>query len=825
MNKFLNPNKVFKIEKKHFLLLLASAFATGAQAQEVPQLFADNNVDNTQIDTSQAEQIIFDIYAAGRYQGNALVSYNDEWVVVENPNDILDQMPKVKNIQAFAQLFKGKIFTNKEKSVSGVGSVQVDPYNFKLSITIAPEQATKQQQQNNIPTLQASTANHVSLANRLRLTGSTDFEPNTDDSFGLYHSLAISRGGWRTFMTGNLVKSEGYDFNSLYAAHDVGRNIYGIGMLQTSGAKLVGSENIYGVTLQSNIRGYGDLSELSASPIDIFVPSQARVRIYRESTDQLIYTADHAFGLQTISTARFPTGSYEIRIEIDENNGTITEEKRFFNKSNRLAPIGLPEYSMALGIQRDGVEMGSAPVYQFRYATRVMDNLEFNANLYGVDGAFVLEPELSGFYGNGYSYDAALSMTSNNDLAFIGGLSYVPIDKDDPITWYMRYTQTLTGHQYSSNDIEDDDLFKQNTASARSVFSGNITYRLPTVSWSFSAKRSKYFRSESTYSYGPSVNWRLYYKNGHQITANAQLAKTRSDTNQGVFVNYRYKPRDSKWDYKNSVGRQNTGVNNFTQVNQDITYDGREGGKFGTTFKAGHNAQIENDRNTRTSTLYLTQDMKHVGFSGNYQRINSSNRPKSQTFDYKLDSDILITQDDFLDPEKRDVFVAGSRAGQSNNIIVTVKGNATGEPMDININGIRKTTARVGEKVAFDVPDYSGAELTITPSDDSVGLLDFDPTPMTFKLYPGNIAQKEWTVNRIYLLSGRAVSADGKPLAWQRIEGAKNYATTDQDGFFQMELLGNETPFINTSKHQCVLALPILKKEQQYVQVGDIVCG
>ena len=260
-------------------------------------------------------------------------------------------------------------------------------------------------------------------------------------------------------------------------------------------------------------------------------------------------------------------------------------------------------------------------------------------------------------------------------------------------------------------------------------------------------------------------------------------------------------------------------------MNQDITYDGREGGKFGTTFKAGHNAQIENDRNTRTSTLYLTQDMKHVGFSGNYQRINSSNRPKSQTFDYKLDSDILITQDDFLDPEKRDVFVAGSRAGQSNNIIVTVKGNATGEPMDININGIRKTTARVGEKVAFDVPDYSGAELTITPSDDSVGLLDFDPTPMTFKLYPGNIAQKEWTVNRIYLLSGRAVSADGKPLAWQRIEGAKNYATTDQDGFFQMELLGNETPFINTSKHQCVLALPILKKEQQYVQVGDIVCG
>lgn len=820
------------------MLLATSLFtATTSVAQEVPQLFkADpepkpttspatatvtGNV--TQDDLTQSEQIIFDVNAVGRYQGSVLVRYTDDWVAVDNANDILDQLPAVRDIESFRPLFTGKISADGGKRIPQVGSVTVDPLNFKININIAPEQALEASA-DKLPTISESTANYVSLANRLRLTGSTNFDPQSEDSLGLYHNLSLSRGGWRAFMSGNLVKNEGYDYGNMYIAHNVGRNVYSLGMLQTNGASLVGSENIYGVSIESNQRGVGDLSELYASPVDIFVPSRSKVRIYRNDS-QLIYSEDHDFGLQNISTKRFPTGSYEIRIEITENNGTVTEERRFFNKSGRLTPRGMPEYSFTFGYNRDDLTLGTSPVYQLNYASRLTDSLELSTNLFGIDGSFVFEPKLTGFFGNGYSYETALSITSEQDVAFIGNFNYLPLDRDSNITWYMRYVQTLTGHDLEPSDIEADDIFSQNLAKRRSIFSADITYRLPTISWSFSAQRTKTFNTEARYSYGPSMSWRLFYNNGHQLNARANLTKTRDDTNQGIFLNYRYNPIESNWDYTASAGRQNTGQKNYNQLNQKVTFDNREGQGYGTGLNLSHNSQFEGNNNYNTSTAFITHDAKYAGISTNYQRIESSTQDRKETLDFRLDSDILLTQDDLLNPEKRDVAITGSRGGRSNNLIVTLKGNAVGEEMDININGVPRAKAKVGEKVALNIPEYSGGEITITPSEDSVGLLEFDESPLRVKLYPGNIAQKEWTVNRVYLLSGRAVDTNGKPIAWQRVEGAKNYVTTDSDGNFQMELLGNETPYVNTSKNQCVFALPILKKEEQFVQVGDIVCG
>ncbi|PPR19057.1 MAG: hypothetical protein CFH43_00357 [Proteobacteria bacterium] len=826
-NKYICPNKIHKPKIQKFMLLATSLFtASTSVAQEVPQLFkTDPEPTNTvtQEDIIESEQIIFDVNAVGRYQGSVLVRYTDDWVSIDNPNDILDQLPTVKNIESFRPLFTGKIFTNKGKSIPEVGSVQVNPLNFKINISIAAEQALEMSP-DQLPTLTESTANYVSLANRLRLTGSSDFDPQKEDSLGLYHNLSLSRGGWRTFMSGNLVKGEGYDFGNMYLAHDVGRNVYSLGMLQTNGASLVGSENIYGFSIESNQRGVGDLAELYASPVDVFIPSRSKVRIYRNDT-QLIYSEDLDFGLQNISTKRFPTGSYEIKIVITENNGTVTEERRFFNKSGRLTPRGLPEYSFTFGYNRSDLTMGNVPVYQLNYASRFSDNLELSANIFGIDSSFVFEPKLTGFFGNGYSYDAALSMTSNQDMAFIGNFNYIPLDADNRLTWYLRYTQTLKGHGLTPSEIDEDDIFNQNLANRRSIFSADVTYRFPTISWSLSAQRTKTFNTDARYSYGPSMTWRLYYKNGHQINAQANLTKTRQDTNQGIFINYRYNPLTSDWDYRSSVGRQNTGYKNYNQINQQISYDNREGQGYGTGLNVSHNSQQEGQSNYNTSTAYLTHDAKYAGISTNYQRIESSSQDRKETLDFRLDSDILMTQDDILNPEKRDIAVTGSRGGRSNNIIVTLNGNALGEEMDININGIPRTKAKVGEKVALSIPEYSGGEISITPSEDSVGLLDFDESPIRIKLYPGNIAQKEWTVNRVYLLSGRAVDINGKPIAWQRVEGAKNYVTTDSDGNFQMELLGNETPYVNTSKNQCVFALPTLKKEEQFVQVGDIICG
>ncbi|MFT7144726.1 MAG: hypothetical protein ACI8QY_000782, partial [bacterium] len=747
--------------------------------------------------------------------------FTDNWVEMEAADDILDQMPVVKDPQAFRPLFSGKLYKGEERHLDQVGSIKVEPENFRIRISIAKEQAILAMEDKK--SIARSTANHVSFSSRLRLTGNTDLTPSTSDQLGLTHTLALSRGLWNLEAGGNYVKHKGYDFGHMQIAHNVGSNVYSFGMLQADGVNFVSSESLYGFQLENNKHSKGDDFNNKASPVEIFIPSRGTVRIYR-GENQLIYTQNHDFGLTRINTKRFPSGSYEIRIAITEDTGVVTEERRFFQKNNRLLGRNEHDFKISAGIQRNGLDLLTSPVYQFQYATRITDSIQFDTNILGVDSTFAIEPKLSVFFGNGYEYTTALTYTSENDLSFTGRINYAPLDRSNRLTWFASIQHVLMGHNQDYEALDEFD-FAKNISQKSSTIQTNVAYRFDDINWSFNAQRTKKLKAVSTYSYGPSFDWILHRKNGHILTFKSNLNRTRTSTNHGLFLSYRYKPRSTDWDYNSTIGNLSSGATTTNQIKQAISYDNHKANSLGSSLNVANTSQFQSGENINASSLSASHDAKHVGMSVNYNNLAGSELISSETIGYTLDTTFMATQDDILNHEKRSTMFAPSSGGSKNNIIVKLSGNATGEDVIIKVNNIPKYYGKVGETIAFSIPEYSSGSLTISPSGEASALLNYDTSEVKFTIFPGNIAQHQWVVNKVFLLMGRAVDNQNKPIKWQRIEGLKDYTTTDSNGYFQMEVLGSETPYINTSKHQCVFALPPINKEEPFKQVGDISCG
>tara|TARA_R110000868_G_scaffold189695_2_gene433051 strand:+ start:97691 stop:100252 length:2562 start_codon:yes stop_codon:yes gene_type:complete len=850
-NRFIytSPNKKQTVALGALPLLATSLFsALTAQAADVPDMFAGeapaepNNITaipkkiveepTTSLEKAKQlalkiseemppETMVFDIYAVGNYFGSVLVTYTDKWVEIDNPVDVLDQMPKVKDVKAFLPLLTGRIYAGESKELENVGSVSVDPKNFTLSIKVAQAQALAETTESK--SIKRSTANYISFSSRMRMTGTTDFDPLTRDSLGLYHSMALSRGNWGAKATGNYIKNEGYDFANAVIEHNLGSNIYSAGMLNTGGVNLTSGANIYGVRIESNGRNNSDDASLKATPVEIFIPARGQVRIYRNES-QIIYSEQHPFGMTTIDTKRFPTGSYDIRIEITDDTGTVTEERRFFQKDNSLISRERPQFRFTAGIQRDGLDMLSQGVYQFEYTTRLSDALELSANLYGVDTGYAFEPKLRGFFGNGYKYDAAFTMTSENDLSFTGGFEYNPVHQSDKASWFVRAQHAILGYNHDTTGLDEYD-FLNNIGIKRTNVVAGMRYTVNDFTWSLNAQGAKNLNTQSTYTFGPSVNWRMYYNNGHRLSTQANITRGRNYTNHGVFLTYQYLKPLTKWQYKSSAGNASNTSQTYNKLAQDLSYNNRRANSLGSSFNVNNTASISNDLDVYTTNIAATHDMESMSFAANYNNVDRNDRPHSQKLDYTMDTTFLATRDSILDAEEKSSVLVPSMGGQTNNIIVKLKGNAIGEDVSINFNGIPKAYGKVGDNIAFSIPEYSGGKLTIAPSSKTSAMLDYNTAPVEITLFPGNIAQHEWVVNKVYLYMGRAVDTNGNPIAWQRIEGLKDFSTTDSNGFFQMELLGSETPYINTAKNQCVFALPPIKEDEQFMQIGDITCG
>ena len=122
------------------------------------------------------------------------------------------------------------------------------------------------------------------------------------------------------------------------------------------------------------------------------------------------------------------------------------------------------------------------------------------------------------------------------------------------------------------------------------------------------------------------------------------------------------------------------------------------------------------------------------------------------------------------------------------------------------------------------VRPYQTYSLRVRPLGDEI--IGFDTSSHTVTLYPGNVESLTFTANRLTVLVGRAVYADGSPVARARFDNVEGYGATDERGWFQVEF-AHTGPLVLEPRDDalaCRLEPPALQPDEDLAVAGDLLC-
>jgi outer membrane usher protein FimD/PapC len=156
-------------------------------------------------------------------------------------------------------------------------------------------------------------------------------------------------------------------------------------------------------------------------------------------------------------------------------------------------------------------------------------------------------------------------------------------------------------------------------------------------------------------------------------------------------------------------------------------------------------------------------------------------------------------------------------------LLVDLRGMKTRSQFDVIFNGQVFETVTAGRIVAVGVNSYQSYDITIRPVEGGE-LVDYEPTVQRITFFPGNVVRKSWDAAKVFILLGRLLDEQGKPIAHQHIRGTREYTVTEDDGSFQAEITGSDKLFVKSKYYDCELKLEFTEMPQYFIEVGDVRC-
>ena len=745
---------------------------------------------------SEPTTIIFDLYVAGDFRGDVLTTYTATWAQLEDPDNLMGYLPEVEDKAAVVNLMKGKV-EGLTRTIPHVGTLKIEPDSFRVTFEPAPD------------VLKIKHRDRTSLlAPDPNFTLNQTFRINTVNSFGnssqnttLSHSTTPSWGRNRIDWNGSYNDTTNtYTFQKLAGVWESHTSEASLGLLSTEGQSFAVSRQIMGVKFGTNESTLFDNPQDISTQLDVYVPSRARINVYRDN--DLIYTRIHDFGLQQLDTSSMPSGSYEVRIEVIEESGKTTTQTRLFTKTGRLTPPERWVWNITGGLLRDGISLGEAWTTQASLKRRINNKFDIGISAYGGEDLWIFQPSWN-YYDGDLELHQNWSFSTEGDIA--ADLTGVLLTNNG--NWTGRIASTLVGH--NKNLSNSPDLF-QPLVSERTLmrlgYSLNIGRMTVSMQGFYNAGSD-----DDQWGYGPKLRYILYNDMTHNLEASTDYTKTQDGDAYSAMLRYTYRP-SSGWSTITSLEQQHTPDTRNTGLRNSISYSNRDHG--GPGLEA--NLSVSGARQNAVNTASLDGDVLYVNNTASVRVTGLHTRQKgasntsmgleaATTLSYGQNS-LMVTA-----PPNSDVAY-----------ILELTGNATGTPMIVYNNNQRLQTIHVGEKAQIYLQPHKNNSITIGPGKDDA-LIVYDEAPDEFNLNPGNVRHHTIRVEKVLLLFGRLVDVNGTPIAWKRIQGGLKTVLTDQLGNFQLEYTRTDHPFINGDQ-SCTVALPSQKIDDSYNFVGDILC-
>ena len=155
-------------------------------------------------------------------------------------------------------------------------------------------------------------------------------------------------------------------------------------------------------------------------------------------------------------------------------------------------------------------------------------------------------------------------------------------------------------------------------------------------------------------------------------------------------------------------------------------------------------------------------------------------------------------------------------------IIVRLEGASPGVMVDVLVNGAPLARLRGSQSLPIFLPPYRVYQVTVLPVGGTP--IDFDDRDRRVSLFPGNVQTLTWKVTPVMAVFARALDAAGRPIADAAIEGAREPAGTDDQGYFQVEVAAGATLTLHPAGGACRIPLPAATPQNGYAGLGNLVC-
>ncbi|MDS0790461.1 TcfC E-set like domain-containing protein, partial [Proteus vulgaris] len=130
---------------------------------------------------------------------------------------------------------------------------------------------------------------------------------------------------------------QSFDFYRAMFERDFNGRRFAFGLLNTwnlqsiASMSALNSSKVYGITYGNNSSSKVNHSQLSLTPITVFLPSAGEVRVYRDG--KLLSIQNFPMGSFEVDTAPLPFGIYQVEVEVVIDGKVHSKQAQTVNKT------------------------------------------------------------------------------------------------------------------------------------------------------------------------------------------------------------------------------------------------------------------------------------------------------------------------------------------------------------------------------------------------------------------------------------------------------------------------------------------------------------
>ena len=755
--------------------------------------------------------------------GESMANFNDEEITLEEPQRIFDRLkPYIRKTSQAIILneLHRTLATHMDRACTNgptcgllqpkILGVIFDRNQYQARLFINPDYLIKQ---SSIPAkyLEEATSG-FGMLNQFQFGASGNNDHN--HALSINHNGFIGSGNWHLDYETNYTYSVAPDYDTIqqFQFRDLDLNwrhkqyYLSAGLQDTVGTLIIPTFQMVGASFQTNTELITNLNQQIATPVEVNIITPSYVDIYRNNT--LIDTQYFPPGNYFLDTRSFPSGAYFLRLEIRTLNNQITTRQVYFIKTTALPLLSLPNYYISYGrlATLDSTTLfptltnlnvlsleakwrlhkmfGIGEHIALFNENEVINELSFMAELNHL--SMMLSGAFSNFGDTGLGFSVAGSVHGITLNSYFRQI-WLKSTSADVINTYLEGTDTSNTNigsslAFSWRDINFDaglsyayidGAFQHNLEFGASKYFSIGAYHDFTLAISLDS-------SESNTSLFLQMTWNIGSDSGGYgaVGTETQIAKAKDSAMT--------REQNIKLNVGHTFNSENT--NNDVGTSAQIGKDGQYYSQYATTdnpyFDALQQFDFAHSQSTGDTLSYNFKLATALAYAPlNNWGISHSDQPSGALV--RVNSDIQSRYTLYID----------------------------GEPVrEINNNTAYFIPLTSYREHNLQIQSHA---LTISVPNNDIGVV----------VYPGNVERVIRKAASSMILMGVFTGPDGVVLSHATIQGGIEAATTDAEGFAQVDVVqGSQLSVISKNKKVCHIKTTGLKPDEGIIFLDQIMC-